>query len=105
MQSFLNFVSNLNENVPTGAVVAAGQAVKAKRDEQEKSYRQSVRAEKNMKNDPFKMFPPPGDKYHGTKVKDLRRMGTIIDRLESEKAAGRSYDDYLRKVKERDAGG
>jgi len=93
-----------NENVLPGAVVSAVQAVKAKRDKQKKSYEQSVRAEKDMANDPFKMYPPPGDKYHGTKVKDLRRMGTVIDRLESEKAAGRGYDDYLNKVKEREAG-
>jgi hypothetical protein len=60
---------------------------------------QSHRAERNMANDPFKMYPAPGDKDHGTKVADLyKRRG----RYQREKDAGRGYQDYLQKVKKRD---
>ena len=56
---------------------------------------QSHRAERNMANDPFKMYPAPGDKDHGTKVADLyKRRG----RYQREKDAGRGYQDYLQNI-------
>jgi hypothetical protein len=122
VQNYINQM--LAEQVPTGTITSMASDELKREEERIKRLSMRDRADRNMANDPFRMYPPPGNKYHGTKTKDLsdtsetrpgnmeiyfdryyRSGGEMYPRGKTERAAGRSRSDYLDKVKERKASG